>query len=108
MRPWTSAIGIVVSSLSGSVAPDCPNETLGTAASDSRRMTKCRLVHCVSPIHFICFSARRRRCAPLVDHPLPARGHTRDVLRGPPQGCAPAFVPERLQSSENVGDRLPA
>src|SRR3954453_22528383 len=56
MRPWTSAIGIVVSSLSGSLAPDCPNERLGTAASDSRRMTNA--VWFIVSLQFISFASR--------------------------------------------------
>src|SRR5258707_7562131 len=38
MRPWTSAIGIVVSSLSSSPAPDCANKTLERLTTDSRRV----------------------------------------------------------------------
>src|ERR1700687_5789057 len=37
MRPWTSAIGIVGSSLNRSLAPDCPNETFDIPDSVSRR-----------------------------------------------------------------------
>src|SRR5579863_3699839 len=49
MRPWTSAIGIVVSSLIGWLAPDCPR----TAVSDSRRIPILAWLICFSS-SFLC------------------------------------------------------